>query len=68
MSEKLQFFKGNTEQGLDNLAKNGGLVIGALYHCLDTGNTYIAINTTEKKLFSTTNSGVTKVSIVRWGV
>lgn len=67
MSEKLQFFKGQTENSLNTLATNGGLVAGALYHCLDTGNTYLATSSKDKQLFATTNSGVTKVSIVRWG-
>jgi hypothetical protein len=64
MSEQLQFFKGNTEEALE--AKAGSYIPGAIYHCLDTGNTYLALDANNKQLFATTNSGVTKVSIVRW--
>ena len=50
MGEKLQFLKG-TEEALE--AKAGSYIPGAIYHCLDTGNTYIAINTTNKALVMT---------------
>lgn len=53
MSEQLQFFKGNTEEALE--AKAGSYIPGAIYHCLDTGNTYLATSTTDKQLFATTN-------------
>ena len=63
MSERLQFLKG-TEEALE--AKAGSYVPGAIYHCLDTGNTYLAISANEKQLFAITDSKVTKVSIIRW--
>jgi hypothetical protein len=44
MAEQLQFFKGNTEASLNSMT----LIPGALYHCLDTGNTYLATSTTDK--------------------
>lgn len=61
MSEQLKFYKGN-EADLNGLT----LIPGALYHCLDTGNTYLATGTSTKQLFATTNSGVTKTTIVKW--
>lgn len=62
MAEQIIFFKGNTEANLNYIT----LIPGALYHCLDTGNTYLATSTTDKQLFATTNNNVTKVTIVKW--
>ena len=50
MSERLQFFKG-LESDLPTT-----YVTGALYHCTDTGNTYLATSTSELKLYSTSTS------------
>lgn len=47
MSEQLKFYKGN-ESNLPSV-----LETGAIYHCLDTGNTYLATSATTKKLFAT---------------
>jgi hypothetical protein len=47
MSEKLKFFKG-IEADLPS-----SLIPGAIYHCTDTGNTYLATSATTKTLFST---------------
>lgn len=52
MSEQIIFFKGNTEASLNSIT----LIPGALYHCLDTGNTYLAISSTKKQLYSTSFS------------
>lgn len=57
MSEQLKFFKGNTEATLAGIT----LIPGALYHCLDTGNTYLATSTTSKKLFSTNSNAVADI-------
>ncbi len=55
MSEQLKFFKGDTESKLTTLANNKFLIPGALYHCLDSGNTYLATSNETKQLFSTIN-------------
>lgn len=39
MNEQVKFYRGN-ESSLDNVIPENG----ALYHCDDTGNTYIGIN------------------------
>lgn len=48
MSEQLKFFKGDTESKLTTLANNQFLIPGALYHCLDSGNTYLATSNSTK--------------------
>lgn len=40
MSEQLKFFKGLEE----DLPQGSSIIIGALYHCTDTKNTYIGTN------------------------
>lgn len=47
MSEQLKFYKGN-ESNLPSVFE-----VGAIYHCLDTGNTYLATSATTTKLFAT---------------
>ena len=39
MSEKLKFYKG-LEENLVNITE---IEVGAIYHCIDTGNTYIGV-------------------------
>ena len=51
MSEQLKFFKGN-ENALDSITK----IPGGIYHCQDTGNTYLAKDNGELELYSTTLS------------
>ena len=51
MSEQLKFFKGN-ENALDGITK----IPGGIYHCQDTGNTYLAKDNGELELYSTTLS------------
>lgn len=48
MSEQLKFYK-----GIEANLPTSGIEIGALYHCTDTGNTYIGTSNTTKRLFST---------------
>ena len=48
MSEQLKFFKGN-ETDLPSVFEPG-----AIYHCLDTGNTYLAIDSSTLTLYSNT--------------
>ncbi len=48
MSETLKFYKG-LEEDLPTTYEPG-----ALYHCTDTGNTYLATSTTKIQLFSAT--------------
>ena len=55
MSEQLKFYKG-LESALPTTYE-----IGALYHCEDTGNTYLAVATNELTLYST-SVGVKKIS------
>lgn len=47
MSEQLKFYKGN-ESNLPSVFE-----IGAIYHCLDTGNTYLATSASTLQIFST---------------
>lgn len=47
MLENLKFYK-----GLEANLPTYNIEPGALYHCEDTGNTYIGITTTEMKLYS----------------
>ena len=56
MADKIQFLK-----GLESNLK-GPYIVGALYCCTDTGNTYLAVETEKIILFST----ATQVKIVRW--
>ena len=48
MSEQLKFFKGN-EANLPSVFEPG-----AIYHCIDTGNTYLAIDSSNLTLYSNT--------------
>jgi hypothetical protein len=47
LSEQLKFYK-----GIETDLPKSGIEIGALYHCIDTGNTYRGISETELELFS----------------
>ena len=47
MSEQLKFYKGN-ESNLPSVFE-----VGAIYHCLDTGNTYLATSASTLQIFST---------------
>lgn len=47
MSENLDFYK-----GLESNLPKSGIVIGALYHCTDTKNTYIGVSTTKMELWA----------------
>lgn len=47
MSEQLKFYKGN-ETSLPSVFE-----VGAIYHCLDTGNTYLATSISTLQVFST---------------
>ena len=49
MPENLKFYKG-LEEDLQDVSP---IEIGAIYHCTDTGNTYIGISATRMQLFST---------------
>lgn len=57
MSENLYFFK-----GFERNLPTSGIKIGGLYHCTDTGNTYIGTSSTTMALYSTT----TTVQIITW--
>lgn len=48
MSENLYFYK-----GLESNLPKSNIKTGALYHCTDTGNTYIGTSSTAMKLYST---------------
>ena len=49
MNEQLKFYKGKSESSLPN-----SLEPGAIYHCEDTGNTYLGGEENESKRFSST--------------
>ena len=48
MSENVYFYK-----GLETNLPTSGITAGGLYHCTDTGNTYIGVSSTELQLYST---------------
>lgn len=57
MSEQLKFFK-----GLETNLPTSGLVKGGIYHCTDTGNTYISHDGKILSRFSTTEKQVIKAN------
>lgn len=47
-NEQVYFYK-----GLESKLPTTNIKVGGLYHCTDTGNTYIGVSSTELQLYST---------------
>jgi hypothetical protein len=58
MSENLYFYK-----GLESNLPKSGIIIGGLYHCTDTKNTYIGISTTKMELWA--NGAIKRHTVTR---